>query len=98
MKRLRLKSPAVLDYLLAIGWYEERQPGLGREFELELQDLLERISRNPNFFSKATDTVRKARMPRFNYGVFFTVEGDDIGVLAIYHPSRNPDALRRRLK
>ena len=98
MKSLRLKSPADLDYLQAIDWYEQRQLGLGCEFELELQALFERIKSNPEFFSKVTPTVHKARMRRFKYGIYFPIEGDEIGVLAIYHPSRNPGALRRRLK
>ena len=29
-------------------------------------------------------------MPRFKYRIYFTVEGDEIGVLAIWHPSRIP--------
>jgi plasmid stabilization system protein ParE len=96
MKRVRFTSLADADYLQALGWYEERQPGLGRKFEAELEALLKRICRNPEFFFKETASVRKARMPRFKYGIYFTVEGDEIGVLAIYHPSRNPDTLRRR--
>jgi plasmid stabilization system protein ParE len=98
MRRLRLTSPAEQDYLESVAWYEERQPGLGRQFEAELEALFERICRNPEHFSKQRPTVRKARMPRFKFAVYFTVEGDEIGVLAIYHPSRNPDTLRRRLK
>jgi toxin ParE1/3/4 len=97
MKRVRLTSLAEADYLQALAWYEERQPGLGREFEIELEALFKRICRNPEIFFPETPTVRKARMARFNYGVYFTVEGSEIGVLAIYHPSRNPDALRHRL-
>lgn len=98
MRRLRLKSAAHEDYLQALAYYEGQRAGLGREFEAELQLLFDRIRRNPEHFSKATPTVRKARMPRFKYGVFFTVEGQEIGVLAIYHPSRNPDTLRRRFQ
>ena len=97
MKRLRMQSPADLDYLQAVCHYEEQKPGLGREFELELQTLFERIKRTPEFFSKATVTVRKARMPRFKYGVYFTIEADEIAVLAIYHPSRDPHSLCSRL-
>ena len=96
MKRLRLQSPAQVDYLQAVTWYEQRQPGLGREFEAELERLFDRIKHNPESFAKVTATVRRARMLRFKYGVYFRVERDEIGVLAIYHPSRNPDALRKR--
>ena len=98
MKRVRLKSPADLDYLQALAWYEERQTGLGQEFDRELLALFERIKQNPELFQKETELVRKARMPRFKYRIYFTVEGDEIGVLAIWHPSRNPEALLRRLK
>jgi plasmid stabilization system protein ParE len=98
MKRVRLKSPADLDYLQALEWYEERQPGLGLDFDAELLALFERIKQNPELFQKETAVVRKARMPRFKYRIYFTVEGDEIGVLAIWHPSRNPEALRQRLK
>ncbi len=98
MKRVRLKSPADLDYLQALEWYEKRQPGLGQEFDGELLALFERIKQSPELFQKETSVVRKARMPRFKYRIYFTVEGDEIGVLAIWHPSRNPEALLRRLK
>ena len=98
MKRVRLKSPADLDYLQALKWYEERRPGLGQEFEAELLAVFERIKQNPELFQKETDVVRKARMPRFKYRIYFTVEGDEIGVVAIYHPSRNPETLRRRFQ
>jgi toxin ParE1/3/4 len=97
MKRVRLKSPADLDYLQALQWDEERQPGLSLEFDAELLSLFERITQNPELFQKETDLVRKARMPRFKYRIYFRVEGNEIGVLAIWHPSRNPDTLRRRL-
>ncbi|HEV2434399.1 MAG TPA: type II toxin-antitoxin system RelE/ParE family toxin [Verrucomicrobiae bacterium] len=98
MKRVWLKSPADLDFLQALEWYEERQPGLGRAFDTELRALFERIKQNPDLFQKETALVRKARMPRFKYRIYFTVEGDEIGVVAIYHPSRNPDTLRRRFQ
>jgi len=97
MKRVRLTSAADRDYLQAVAWYEEQQAGLGREFEVELERLFARIKDNPEQFPRATLTVRKALLPRFHHGIFFTVEADEIGVVAIYHPSRDPAALRRRL-
>jgi toxin ParE1/3/4 len=96
MRQLWLKSPADLDYLQALKWYEEQQPGLGQEFDAELLELFERIKQDSERFQKETDMVRKARMPRFKYQIYFTIEGDEIGVVAIWHPSRNPYPLRRR--
>lgn len=97
MKRLWLKSPADLDYLQALEWYETQRPGLGKEFDAELLALLERIKRDPDRFPKETKVVRKAKMPRFKYRVYFTVDGGEIGVVAIWHPSRNPEELLKRL-
>ena len=89
MKRLRLKSPAQIDYTDAVAWYEAQRQGLGREFETEVEETLGRIRRHPEHFSKATATVRKARLPRFKYSIYFTVDGDEIGVLAISRRGRN---------
>jgi plasmid stabilization system protein ParE len=96
MRRVRLTTPANLDYAAAITWYQENQPGIEREFEIELQQMFGRIEQHPEQFRKITPTVRKAQLPRFKHKILFTVEGDEIGILSIYHPSRNPEALRRR--
>ncbi|HEY1787764.1 MAG TPA: type II toxin-antitoxin system RelE/ParE family toxin [Verrucomicrobiae bacterium] len=98
MKRVWLKSPADTDYLQALEWYEGQEPGLGHEFDAELMALFERIKHNPELFQKEAHQVRKAQMPRFKYRVYFTIEGNEIGVVAIWHPSRNPEELRQRLK
>jgi toxin ParE1/3/4 len=94
--QVRLTSLAQVDYFQALAWYENRQPGLGWEFELELESLYKRIEQNPESFRKATPAVRKAHMARFKHDVYFAIESNEIRVLAIYHPSRNPDALRFR--
>ena len=96
MRRLYLKSPANLDYATAVSYIEERQPGLGREFEQEIEKLFERIKDFPESSPQIARNVRKATLHRFKYKICFTIEGDKIGILAIYHPSRDPDALRKR--
>jgi toxin ParE1/3/4 len=96
MRRLSLKSPANLDYATAVDYLEERQPGLGREFEQEIENLFERMKHAPESFPQIARNVRKAVLHRFKFKICFTVEGDEIGILATYHPSRDPDALRKR--
>jgi plasmid stabilization system protein ParE len=71
---------------------------LGQEFDTELLALFERIKQTPELFQKETALVRKAQMPRFKFRIYFTVEGDEIGVVAIYHPNRNPETLLRRFR
>ena len=96
MRRLFLKSPANLDYAAAVDYFEKKQPRLGREFEQALEQLFEQIKGSPERFPQIALNVRKAILRRFKYKICFTVEGDEIAILAIYHPSRDPDALRKR--
>ena len=96
MTRLFLKSPANLDYAAAVDYPEGKQRGLGREFEQELENLFERIKEAPERFPEIAPNVRKAILRRFKHKICFTVEGREIGILAIYHPSRDPEALRKR--
>jgi plasmid stabilization system protein ParE len=96
MRRLYLKSPANSDYTAAVDYFEKRQAGLGREFEQELENLFERIKDSPQSFPRIAPNLYNAILHRFKYKICFAVEGDEIGILAIYHPSRDPDALRRR--
>jgi hypothetical protein len=34
--------------------------------------------------------IRRARLRRFPYGIYFKIEGDDIFVIACFHAARDP--------
>jgi plasmid stabilization system protein ParE len=84
----------------AILWYDEHQPGLGDEFEAEVNQVIEEILKRPERFRFASLETRKARMPgRFHrYSIYFYVQSDHIGIVSVFDGARNPAALRRRLK
>ncbi len=72
-------------------WYESRRAGLGHEFGLAIEDLIDRIATTPFMFHRVHDETRRAVLSRFPYAVYFRSEGDQIVVLAIHgrqHPSR----------
>src|SRR5258706_3496778 len=96
MTRLYLTSPANQDYSDTVAWYERKQCGLGQIFESELSKLFDRIQKHPEQFPEFVPTVRRGILPKFHHKIYFTVSGDQIAVLAIYHPSRNPVGLRKR--
>ena len=80
----------------AISWYENRREGLGRDFSVAVERLLERIALSPNQFACVRGEVRRAVLQRFPYSIHFIVENHQILVLAIYHARRDPDHLEDR--
>jgi plasmid stabilization system protein ParE len=84
----------------AILWYEEQQPGLGDEFEAEVNQVIEEILKEPERFRFASLEARKARLlGKFHrYSIYFYVQSDHIGIVSIFDGARNPAELRRRLK
>ena len=85
----------------AVDWYEARQPGLGLRFDDALLAFLQTLSQNPERFRPYTKLTRKARLPKpWPFSVYFTIntEHREVKILAIWHHSRNPAELHRRLK
>ncbi len=92
------KTLASEEMLDAIGWYERKQPGLGRDFQHEVDEALKRAAANPEHFAKTRNTARKIRLKRFwRYSVYFLVNEDVFSVIAVFHGARKPSELKRRL-
>jgi plasmid stabilization system protein ParE len=80
----------------AISWYEDRREGLGRDFSVAVERLLERIALSPSQFAYVKGNVRRAVLQRFPYSIYFVVEDYRILVLAIFHARRDPEHLEDR--
>jgi toxin ParE2 len=72
------------ELLEAVAWYEECQPGLGRQFDAEIQRAEDAILLPPNAWSNAGGGFRRKLLHRFPYTV------------AIMHQHRQPDYWHRR--
>ena len=81
---------ARLELIAAQDWYEGQAPGLGVAFRAELDHQAGRIVANPRQFPIQTADVRRARLRRFPYGLFFRSRDDAIHVIACFHASRAP--------
>ena len=93
-------AAARLEFDEAILWYDEQQPGLGDEFEAEVNSVIQEILKDPERFRFASTTIRKAKLLRkfHRYSIYFYVERDHVGIVAVFDGARNPEELRRRLK
>jgi plasmid stabilization system protein ParE len=78
----------------AVSWYEDRREGLGREFSVAVERLLEKIALSPNQFACLRGNIRRAVLKRFPYSIHFVVEDNRILVLAIFHARRDQSILR----
>jgi plasmid stabilization system protein ParE len=74
----------------AYAWYESRAEGVGDAFLRAIEACFARIARQPESYEIQHKRVRRARLRRFPYGVYYTIREDFIDVLAVYHGRRRP--------
>lgn len=96
--RLVLRRQAKLDLADARRWYEERRPGLGDAFLDAVDAALAIVLDHPNIHPRVSERVRRASVSRFPYGIFYTVEGEAIRVIAILHNARDPERWKGRVR
>ncbi|MGN6424492.1 MAG: type II toxin-antitoxin system RelE/ParE family toxin [Asticcacaulis sp.] len=85
------------DVMDAQTWYEKEMPGLGQRFVETLDDRIQGIAAHPMRYPQAISSIRRARLARFPYVIYFREHGGDIHVLACFHSSRNPSVWQKRL-
>jgi mRNA-degrading endonuclease RelE of RelBE toxin-antitoxin system len=82
----------------AATFYEQRQPGLGQEFLLEVADTVALIEEFPEAWPLLSDVDRSCRVKRFPYRLVYFIDGKDIVVLAVAHFKRRLKYWRERLR
>jgi plasmid stabilization system protein ParE len=66
-------------------WYEREAKGLGARFRDEIESHVQRIATNPLQSPVMLRDVRRARLRRFPYSLFFRMLDDTIYVIACFH-------------
>ena len=80
----------------AFRYYEERVPGLGVSFLLDLEDAGWRIEENPEASPPVDGEILRKPFRRFPYGLLYAVESGRTLVLAVAHRRRRPGHWRER--
>ena len=99
--RVVIEEEAEREFAGAVAFYDERKPGLGQRFARELQTFFKTVCENPERYPFASRLTRKARLPKpWPYSVYFVIkpQSSEIVISTIWHGSRDPAELRRRLK
>jgi plasmid stabilization system protein ParE len=79
-----------------MAWYESQLPGLGDVFLQRVQERMRVIADSPKVFPAVLESIRRAPVKRFPYGIYYEDSADRIVVLAVFHFKRSPDRLRDR--
>ena len=99
--RVVIEEEAEQEFVEAVNFYDGRQPGLGQRFARDLRAFFKIVCKSPERFRLVSRLTRKARLPKpWPYSVFFAMkpETSEVVISTIWHNSRNPAELRRRLK
>ena len=80
----------------AIRFYEQRVPGLGARFRVEVESVCAAIVRQPLLWSERSGGYRRVNIPGFPYYVAYFIRGERIIVAAVGHAARHPDYWKRR--
>jgi len=96
MYQISFRSEAKNDIKIAYDWYETQRLGLGEDFLLTLEASYAEIARTPTLYQTIHKTARRKLVRRFPYGIYFTIRGKVIIVLAVLHTKRDPKIWEER--
>ncbi len=95
--RLIISEFAESDLKIAADWYASQKEGLDLDLIQEIDKAVQRIQDNPHQFAVVRKQIRMSIVKRFPYGIYFFLVGDIINVFAVFHFSRNPKILQKRV-
>ena len=95
--KIRFIRPARLELREAREYYESLQIGLGDELLLEVEAALTLIFEWPHSWQRIGETSRRCLIHRFPYELIYSIEDEEIVIVAFAHLHRNPDYWRDRL-
>ena len=95
--RVVFRPEAQADLLQTREWYERQQPGLGDAFSNKAQEAIVRIQKMPRMYATVFGDVRRAKIRRFPYLIYYRLQQDRIEVIAVLHGSRDPRRWQERV-
>jgi plasmid stabilization system protein ParE len=92
------RPEAELDLLEAREYYDRQQQALGERFVDALDEIIALVASQPELFAVVLRTVRRTKLRRFPYVVYYRTLADRIEIIAVIHGSRDPRNWKRRVE
>jgi plasmid stabilization system protein ParE len=98
--RVLIEEEAEREFAGAVDFYDEREPGLGQRFARDVRDVFKTVCEHPERFPRYSRLTRKAKVLDWPYSVYFAIKAEtsELVISTVWHGSRDPAELRRRLK
>ncbi len=93
---VRPTSAACADLIAAHDWYEQRSPGLGKDFVRMVDAAFTGIAQNPELLPPLHRGLRRVLLRRFPYAVFYRIDPDAVRVIAVLHTAMDLRRLEAR--
>ena len=85
------------EFLAAIDYYNEAEPGLGMAFYSEVEAAIGLIENYPDLWTEIDNNIRRCLVRRFPFAILYSKESGRVFIYAIMHTKREPDYWRDRL-
>ena len=81
----------------ASDWYEQRQSGLGEALTAAIQQVLDQITSQPDFYPTVLQDIREALVSGYPFCIYYRVEPGQIVILSVFHTARDPSIWQGRI-
>lgn len=95
---LVVRLEADRDLAKACAWYNKKRPGLGNEFLVDAANTFQRLQESPELFAAEYRGVRRCKLRRFQYVVYYRVRSNFLQIIGVLHGSRDPRIWQARAR
>ena len=95
--KITFHKDAEIEFNQSIDYYLKISPELGLDFALEVNESIKRISANPSAWTIVMGDIRRSLVSRFPYGVLYSIQDDDVYIIAVMNLHRKPNYWEERI-
>ena len=85
------------EFLAAIDYYNNAEPGLGMAFYVEVESAIALVETYPDMWTDIGGNIRRCLVRRFPYAILYSKEDNHVFIYAIMHTKRKPGYWHDRL-
>jgi len=94
--KIELSDEAEQDFDESYKYYSNKSEKVAGKFRQQVNSCFEKIAKNPEGYPKTEYGFRKYVMKKFPFVIYYGVKAFVIGVVAIFHASRDTEIWKSR--